>query len=72
MNTLPRFDTQEVFNQVAAENIDLYSSDQPLQEAVKANGAGDQAAALSAFGRQWVAAEMFAAARRANENTPKL
>jgi putative acyl-CoA dehydrogenase len=73
MNTLPRFDTQEVLNQSPPyENIDLYSSDLPLQQAVRANGAGDEAVALSTFGRQWGTAEMFAAARRANENTPKL
>src|ERR1700722_20316360 len=73
MNTLPRFDTQEVFNQSPPyEDIDLYSSDLPLQEAVRVNGAGDEASALTAFGRQWGTAGMFAAARRANENTPKL
>src|ERR1700722_17202279 len=73
MNTLPRFDTQEVFNQSPPyDDIDLYSSDLPLQEAVRVNGAGDEASALTAFGRQWGTAEMFAAARRANENTPKL
>ena len=44
----------------------------PLIEAVEANGAGSEAAALSAFGRQWGTAEMFALARRANENPPKL
>jgi putative acyl-CoA dehydrogenase len=73
MNTLPRFDTEEVLNQSPPyEDVDLYTSDLPLQEAVKANGAGDEAAALGAFGQQWGAAEMFAAARQANENTPKL
>ena len=73
MNTLPRFDTNEVFNQSPPyENIDLFSSDVPLQEAVRANGAGHDALALSAFGRQWGNAEMFALARRANENPPKL
>jgi putative acyl-CoA dehydrogenase len=73
MTTIPRFDTNEVFNQSPPyENIDLFSSDLPLIEAVKANGAGDQAAALSAFGRQWGTAEMFSLARRANENPPKL
>src|ERR1700751_50370 len=64
---------EEVLNQSPPyENIDLYSSDLPLQQAVRANGAGDEAVALSTFGRQWGTAEMFAAARRANENTPKL
>jgi putative acyl-CoA dehydrogenase len=73
MTTIPRFDTNEVFNQSPPyENIDLFSSDLPLIEAVRANGAGDQAAALSAFGRQWGTAEMFSLARRANENPPKL
>ena len=73
MNTLPRFDTQEVFNQSPPyEDIDLYSSDLPLQEAVRANGAGGEGPALAAFGRQWGTAQMFATARRANENTPKL
>ncbi len=73
MNTLPRFDTNEVFNQSPPyENIDLFSSDVPLQEAVRAHGAGHDAAALAAFGRQWGSAEMFALARRANENPPKL
>ena len=64
---------EEVFNQSPPyEDIDLYSSDLPLQEAVRVNGAGDEASALTAFGRQWGTAGMFAAARRANENTPKL
>jgi len=73
MTTLARFDTQEVFNQSPPyENIDLFSSDRPLIEAVKANGAGGEAASLSAFGRQWGKAEMFSAARRANENPPRL
>jgi putative acyl-CoA dehydrogenase len=73
MTTVPRFDTGEVFNQSPAyENIDLFSSDLPLQEAVKANGGGADLAALGAFGRQWGTAEMLALARRANENPPKL
>jgi putative acyl-CoA dehydrogenase len=73
MNTLPRFDTNEVFNQSPPyENIDLFSSDVPLQEAVRANGAEKEALALAAFGRRWGTAEMFALARRANENPPKL
>jgi putative acyl-CoA dehydrogenase len=73
MNTLPRFDTPDVFNQSPPyENIDLFSSDLPLQQAVRANGAADEASALADFGRQWGTAEMFALARRANENPPKL
>jgi putative acyl-CoA dehydrogenase len=73
MTTVPRFQTDEVFNQSPPyENIDLFSSDRPLIEAVEANGAGGEAASLSAFGRQWGSADMFSLARRANENPPKL
>jgi putative acyl-CoA dehydrogenase len=73
MSTALQFDTHEIFNQSPPyEDIDLFSTDAPLMEAVKANGAGAEIAALSAFGRQWGAAEMFALGRRANENPPKL
>jgi putative acyl-CoA dehydrogenase len=73
MTTVPRFDTDEVFNQSPPyENVDLYSSDVPLQGAVKANGDERDNAALALFGRQWGSADMFALARRANENPPKL
>jgi len=58
MTTGLRHDADEVFNQSPPyENVDLYSSDTPLREAVEANGAGGEAAALSAFGRQWGKAE---------------
>ncbi len=43
-----------------------------FNDALKANGAAQEAAALSAFGKQWGSAEMFARARQANENPPKL
>jgi putative acyl-CoA dehydrogenase len=73
MATLSRFDTHEVFNQSPPyENVDLFASDIPLKEAVAANGAAIEHAALSEFGRQWGTAEMFVRGRRANENTPKL
>ena len=73
MNTALRADTDEVFNQSPPyEGIDLFSSDTPLMEAAKANGADGETGALSAFGKQWGSAEMFALARRANENPPKL
>jgi putative acyl-CoA dehydrogenase len=70
-----RFDTHEVFNQSPAfENVDLFASDGPLVEAVKANGGGGAGliAALSAFGRHWGSAEMMALGRAANENPPLL
>ncbi len=68
-----RFDTHEVFNQSPAfENVDLFASDLPLVEAVRANGGGGEMAALSAFGRHWGGAEMLALGRQANENPPRL
>ena len=68
-----RFDTHEVFNQSPPyDNVDLFLSDTPLVEAVKANGGAGDTAALSAFGTAWGTAERFALARQANENPPKL
>jgi putative acyl-CoA dehydrogenase len=68
-----RFDTHEVFNQSPPyENVDLFSSDAPLVEAVNASGAAAEAASLAAFGRQWGSADMFDLGRQANENLPKL
>jgi len=73
MSTALQFDTHEIFNQSPPyEDVDLFSTDAPLMDAVKANGAAAEIAALSAVGRQWGAAEMFALGRRANENPPKL
>jgi len=67
------FDTHEVLNQSPPyENIDLYSSDRPLMEAVAANGAGDDAKALGQFGRHWGTAAMFEQGRLANEFAPRL
>jgi putative acyl-CoA dehydrogenase len=68
-----RFDTHEVFNQSPPyQNVDLFLSDLPLVEAVKANGGSGEAAALSAFGKALATAERFTLARQANENPPKL
>ena len=68
-----RFETHEVFNQSPPyENVDLYGSDWPLQDAVAANGSAGEHAALAAFGRRWGSAEMFEQARLANENPPRL
>src|ERR1700692_583316 len=73
MPGLSRFETHQVFNQSPPyENVDLFSSDAPLQDALKANGAAQESAALSALGKQWGSAEMFARARQANESPPKL
>jgi putative acyl-CoA dehydrogenase len=68
-----RFDTHEVTNQSPPfADVDLFGLDRPLQEAVRANGAGAEAKALTAFGQRWGAAEMLDLARRANENPPQL
>src|ERR1700728_810679 len=73
MTVALRSDSSDVCNQSPPyENVDLFSSDTPLVEAVAANGAGAEAASLAASGLQWGAADMFGLARRANENPPKL
>jgi putative acyl-CoA dehydrogenase len=65
--------THEVFNQSPPyRDVELFDSDRPLREAVAANGAGGEAAVLSAFGRRWGSAEMFERGRLANESPPKL
>ena len=51
---MARFDRQEVPNQSPPfADVDLFAIDRALQEAVSANGAGAEAAALGAFGRRW-------------------
>ena len=73
MTVQQRFDTHQIFNQSPPfENVDLFATDRALQDAVAANGAGGEAAALSEFARRWGTAAMFDAARLVNENTPKL
>src|ERR1051326_735017 len=68
-----RFDAADVFNQSPPyEDVDLYGNDQPLREALVANGGNGDGAALAAFGKRWGSAEMFEQARLANENLPKL
>ncbi|CCE04530.1 isovaleryl CoA dehydrogenase (adaptive response to DNA-methylation damage) [Bradyrhizobium sp. STM 3843] len=71
--TQPAFATHEVFNQSPPfEDVDLYTADQPLVAAVKANGGGGVEQELSEFGRHWGSAAMAERGRLANENTPKL
>jgi putative acyl-CoA dehydrogenase len=73
MSAPVRCDQTDILNQSPPfENVDLYMSDRPLREAVVANGADDEDAALSAFGRRWGSAELLEDARLANENPPKL
>jgi putative acyl-CoA dehydrogenase len=59
--TQPSFATHEVFNQSPPlEDVDLFTVDRPLSDAVAANG------------QHWGSAVMAERGRIANENTPKL
>ncbi|WP_257165594.1 acyl-CoA dehydrogenase family protein [Bradyrhizobium sp. SRS-191] len=65
--------THEVFNQSPPfEDVNLFTVDRPLIDAVKANGGVGAEQELSAFGELWGTAEMAEQGRLANENTPKL
>ena len=65
--------THEVLNQSPPfVDIDLFSLDRPLAEAVAKNGGEASAAELAEFGRHWGSAAMAERGRIANENTPKL
>src|SRR2546421_12941969 len=67
------FATHEVFNQSPPfEDVDLFTLDKPLMEAVVANGGASASKELSEFGQHWGSAAMAARGRIANENTPKL
>jgi len=71
--TQPAFATHEVFNQSPPfEDVDLFTLDRPLKEAVAAFGGVDAEKELSDFGKHWGSAAMAARGRVANENTPKL
>jgi putative acyl-CoA dehydrogenase len=71
--TQASFATHEVFNQSPPfEDVDLFTLDRPLAEAVKANGGTAATKELSDFGQHWGSAAMAARGRLANENTPKL
>src|SRR5262245_11279497 len=71
--TKPAFHTHEVFNQSPPFwDVDLFSADRPLVEAVAANGGAAAEKELSEFGKHWGSAAMAERGRVANENTPKL
>ena len=53
-------------------DVDLFGSDQPLQDAIAAHASRNDLTDLFAFGRRWGTAEMLDLGRVANENTPKL
>ena len=67
------FETHEVFNQSPPyEDVDLFASDRPLQEAVMAFAGGADHASLSADGQRWGSAAMLEQARLANSYPPVL
>lgn len=71
MSTL--FTTHEVVNQSPPfENVNLFSSDRPLMDAVTREGGGQAANRLTAFGAACGSAEAFERGRLANEHTPRL
>jgi putative acyl-CoA dehydrogenase len=71
--TQPVFATHEVFNQSPLfEDVNLFTVDWPLVDAVKANGGAAAEAELSDFGKHWGSAAMAERGRVANESTPKL
>lgn len=65
--------THEVFNQPPAlEPVNLFSTDQCLQDAVLREGAGGAMESLNRFGARMGQAEMFELGRQANTWTPVL
>jgi putative acyl-CoA dehydrogenase len=67
------FDTHEVLNQSPSfEDINLFSTDRALTEAVSREGGGAAAKRLEAFGAACGSAAAFERGRLANENPPKL
>jgi putative acyl-CoA dehydrogenase len=67
------FATHEVFNQSPAfEDVNLFTSDRALLEAVNREGGGHAAKRLTAFGGICGSAESFQRGRIANENLPRL
>src|SRR5512140_2643908 len=71
--TQATFATHEVFNQSPPfEDVDLYTLDQSLVDAVAANGGGSAAKELAELGKHWGSAAMAERGRIANDNTPKL
>jgi len=69
---MPDTDNQNTNQSPPYQDVDLFGSDRPLQDAVRANSAGAGAEGLAVFGRRWGSAEMFELGRQANANPPKL
>ncbi|KAB2910547.1 MAG: isovaleryl-CoA dehydrogenase [Hyphomicrobiaceae bacterium] len=67
------FATHDVFNQSPPlEDVNLFTTDRPLLEAVQREGAGHAAKRLGAFGQICGSAEALQQARLANEHLPRL
>ncbi|MGZ8290016.1 MAG: isovaleryl-CoA dehydrogenase [Telluria sp.] len=70
---MSEFDTHAVFNQATPfENVNLFSADPALGEAVEREGAGWAAGMLRELGARLGRAETLDLARQANANSPKL
>ncbi|HEU0158012.1 MAG TPA: isovaleryl-CoA dehydrogenase [Hyphomicrobiaceae bacterium] len=70
---LEPFQTHEVFNQSPPfQDVNLFTSDRPLMEAVKREGAAGALERLGQFGATCGSAEALEQARLANENAPRL
>ncbi|MGO4377805.1 isovaleryl-CoA dehydrogenase [Pseudoduganella sp. RAF53_2] len=68
-----RFDTHEVFNQVRPfENVNLFTCDVALREALEREGGGSAMASLMELGADLGSSDVLDLARQANENPPKL
>ena len=67
------FATHEVFNQSPPfEDVNLFTTDRALMEAVDREGGGHAAKRLTAFGAVCGSADAFERGRLANENPPRL
>ena len=67
------YDTHDVFNQASPfENVNLFTCDTVLQEALEREGGGQAAAALRDLGAKLGAAAVLDLGRQANANSPKL
>src|SRR5688572_4777963 len=67
------FATHEVFNQSPPfEDVNLFTADRALVEAVSREGAGRAVEGLTDFGSACGSAEAFRRGRVANENLPRL
>ena len=73
MRMVSKFATHEVLNQSPAfENVNLFTSDAALGEAVEREGGGGAKERLAAFGAVCGSAEAFERGRLANEFPPRL